>query len=164
MTLNQNYEQKEALISFVNNVAELVLDPEQFLDPCTNEIMMLGIRDDSNVFDPEWSNDITDIRSYLDVVFGELKEQIEASKKKLSHTDKVELIDKDEETIAWKIWTKDDVKERLKHMKDNEYIKCDVTDELVDEVCRNCNIKGLNDCTDDDWQIIDNAIMDVIKE
>ena len=81
MTLNQNYEQKEALISFVNNVAELVLDPEQFLNPNTNEIVMLGIEDDSNVIDCECSSNIKDIRSYLDTVFNELKWQIEAYKK-----------------------------------------------------------------------------------
>ena len=81
MTLNQNYKQKEALVSFVNNVAELVLDPEQFLDPNTNEIIMLGIEDDSNVIDCECSSSIKDIRSYLDTVFSELKWQIEAYKK-----------------------------------------------------------------------------------
>ena len=81
MTTQQNYKQKEALISFVNNVAELVLDPEQFLDPNTHEIMMLGIEDDSNVMDPECSSSIRDIRSYLNTVFDELKEQIEAYKK-----------------------------------------------------------------------------------
>lgn len=81
MTLNQNYKQKEVLISFVNNVAELVLDPEQFLDPNTNEIIMLGIEDDSNVIDCECSSSIKDIRSYLDTVFNELKWQIEVYKK-----------------------------------------------------------------------------------
>lgn len=81
MTLNQNYKQKEALISFVNNVAELVLDPEQFMDPNTDEVMMLGIEDDSNVIDCECSSSIIDIRSYLDTVFSELKWQIEVYKK-----------------------------------------------------------------------------------
>ena len=81
MTLNQNYKQKEVLVSFVNNVAELVLDPEQFLDPNTNEIVMLGIEDDSNVIDCECSSNIRDIRSYLDTVYDELKWMIDAWKK-----------------------------------------------------------------------------------
>lgn len=164
MTIKQNYKQKEALVSFVNNVAELVLASEQFLDPNTNEILMLGIEDDSNIIDSECSSNIKDIRSYLDTVFDELKARIKAPTKELTHYDKVRLIDKDEETIAWKIWTKGDIKSRLKDMKDNKYIKCKITDELVDKISSNINIKSLCDCTDDDWQIIDNAIMDAIKE
>lgn len=76
MTIQQNYNQKYELISFVNSIAELVLNSEEFTNPNTDEIQMLGIEEDGNIFDPECSSDIEDIKAYLNTVFSEIKRKL----------------------------------------------------------------------------------------
>lgn len=57
----------------------------------------------------------------------------------------------EEHYIAYKLWSREDVA--------NELLKAGYADseENIDEVL-NAGVRGLNDCTDDDWQIIQNAI------
>ena len=62
----------------------------------------------------------------------------------------------DENYIAYKLWSREDVA--------NELLEAGYADseENIDEVL-NAGVGGLHDCTDDDWQIIQNAIFDAAQ-
>lgn len=54
--------------------------------------------------------------------------------------------------IAMKLWTKEDIESMLRTMN------YPVTDENISSVIKSGYIDALNDCTDNDWEIIENAI------
>lgn len=54
--------------------------------------------------------------------------------------------------IATKLWSREDVKQVL---REEGYAD---TEENVDDVINSGYLNALNDCTDDDWRIIRNAI------
>lgn len=56
--------------------------------------------------------------------------------------------------IAAKLWTKMDVMEKATEMG------YEITEEGILEVIHNNNLKCLNDCTDNDWAIIEQAIIE----
>ena len=90
-------------------------------------------------------------------LINEIKEALDD----ITHNDLVSMINEDDETLAWKIWTYDDVL--------NELPTHDIepTDQNLLMVLNNCNIKSLEsnlkDCTEGDWLAIDDAIYEAKK-
>lgn len=65
------------------------------------------------------------------------------------------LIDK-QDYIAMKLWSKEDI---ISQITKNGFKP---TDENVNTVLNSHELKYLNDCTDEDWEIIKNAIFDTL--
>lgn len=60
--------------------------------------------------------------------------------------------------IAMKIWTREDIESVLRDMGYPD------TEENVDAVVNSGDLNALNDCTDDDWEIIEQAILCYAKK
>lgn len=59
--------------------------------------------------------------------------------------------------FARKLWNRDDIKDRL------EVLGYDSNEKFIDEVINSGKLKSLNDCTDSEWNCIDNAIEETIS-
>ncbi len=59
--------------------------------------------------------------------------------------------------IARKLWSREDIKDRL------EVLGYDSNEKFIDEVINSGKLKSLNDCTDSEWNCIDNAIEETIS-
>lgn len=59
--------------------------------------------------------------------------------------------------FARKLWNRDDIKDRL------EVLGYDSNEKFIDEVINSDKLKSLNDCTDSEWNCIDNAIEETIS-
>ena len=66
-------------------------------------------------------------------------------------TEVLRMLEEIPDVVAWKVWTKDDIKECL---EEDGFLPSDENVDLVMQaVC-----EGLSDCTDDDWDVIRDAI------
>lgn len=59
--------------------------------------------------------------------------------------------------FARKLWNRDDIKDRL------EVLGYDSNEKFIDEVINSGKLKSLNDCTNSEWNCIDNAIEETIS-
>lgn len=59
--------------------------------------------------------------------------------------------------FARKLWNREDIKDRL------EVRGYDSNEKFIDEVINSGKLKSLNDCTDSEWNCIDNAIEETIS-
>lgn len=66
-------------------------------------------------------------------------------------TEVLRMLEEIPDVVAWKVWTKDDIENCL---EEDGFLPSDENVDLVMQaVC-----EGLSDCTDDDWDIIRDAI------
>ena len=63
----------------------------------------------------------------------------------------ISALENNPDIVAWKVWTKDDIKECL---EEDSFLPSDENVDLVMQAVR----KGLSDCNDDDWSVIHDAI------
>ena len=63
----------------------------------------------------------------------------------------ISALENNPDIVAWKVWTKDDIKECL---EEDGFLP---SDEYVDLVIQAVRV-GLSDCNDDDWSVIHDAI------
>lgn len=63
----------------------------------------------------------------------------------------ISALENNPDIVAWKVWTKDDIKECL---EEDGFLPSDENVDLVMQAVR----KGLSDCNDDDWSVIHDAI------
>lgn len=71
--------------------------------------------------------------------------------------DIISALENNPDIVAWKVWTKDDVKECL---EEDGFLPSDENVDLVMQAVR----KGLSDCTDDDWFVIHDAIYGMTED
>lgn len=69
----------------------------------------------------------------------------------------ISALENNPDIVAWKVWTKDDIKECL---EEDGFLP---SDENVDLVMQAVS-KGLSDCNDDDWDVIRDAIYDMSED
>lgn len=69
---------------------------------------------------------------------------------------------------VWKVWSEQDVKDRIREMRNDEYPTLtgeDFNEErLVEEVINSSNFSALANCTDPDWQLLDEAIYEALED
>lgn len=63
----------------------------------------------------------------------------------------ISALENNPDIVAWKVWTKDDIKECL---EEDGFLPSDENVDLVMQAVR----EGLSDCNDDDWSVIHDAI------
>lgn len=72
-------------------------------------------------------------------------------------TEALKMLEENPDVVAWKVWTKDDIK---KCLEEDGFLPSDENVDLVMQaVC-----EGLSDCNDDDWCVIHDAIDDTSEE
>ena len=69
----------------------------------------------------------------------------------------ISALENNPDIVAWKVWTKDDIKEC---QKEDGFLPSDENVDLVMQAVR----KGLSDCNDDDWDVIRDAIYDMSED
>ena len=69
----------------------------------------------------------------------------------------ISALENNPDIVAWKIWTKDDIKECL---EEDGFLPSDKNVDLVMQAAR----EGLSDCNDDDWDVIRDAIYDMSED
>lgn len=75
-----------------------------------------------------------------------------------------ELLDR-KDVLSVTVWTTDNIKDRLYYLIENNVIKnIDITDSLIDEIRQSGYWDNLGEETTSDWDIIDDAIMEVVNE
>lgn len=72
-------------------------------------------------------------------------------------TEVLRMLEEIPDVVAWKVWTKDDIKECL---EEDGFLPSDENVDLVMQAVR----KGLSDCTDDDWSVIHDAIYGMTED
>ena len=72
-------------------------------------------------------------------------------------TEVLRMLEEIPDVVAWKVWTKDDIKECL---EEDGFLPSDENVDLVMQAVR----KGLSDCNDDDWDVIRDAIYDMSED
>lgn len=73
-----------------------------------------------------------------------------------------------EEGYVWKVWSIEDVKDRLAGMREDEdptleNIPTGEDERIAEEAVNSYFFKALADCTDRDWANIDNAIYEALE-
>lgn len=72
-------------------------------------------------------------------------------------TEALKMLEENPDIVAWKIWTKDDIK---KCLEEDGFLPSDENvDFVMQAVC-----EELSDCSDDDWDVIRDAIYGRSKE
>lgn len=69
----------------------------------------------------------------------------------------ISALENNPDIVAWKVWTKDDIKECL---EEDSFLPSDENVDLVMQAVR----KGLSDCNDDDWSVIHDAIYGMTED
>lgn len=69
----------------------------------------------------------------------------------------ISALENNPDIVAWKVWTKDDIKECL---EEDGFLPSDENVDLVMQAVR----KGLSACNDDDWDVIRDAIYDMSED
>lgn len=87
--------------------------------------------------------------------------------KPLPHAEIINLLDNDSETIAWKVWTYEDVVDFINTVQDRE-LRERLAKYKIDpeDVANNGDSywKALSDCTDQDWDIIAQGVYQVTEQ
>lgn len=75
-----------------------------------------------------------------------------------------ELIDR-KEVLSVTVWTTDNIRDRLHYLVESNSIKnIDITDSLIEEIRESGYWDNLGEESVADWDIIDDAIMEVVNE
>ena len=69
----------------------------------------------------------------------------------------ISALENNPDIVAWKVWTKDDIKECL---EEDGFLPSDENVDLVMQAVR----EGLSDCNYDDWSVIHDAIYGMTED
>lgn len=69
----------------------------------------------------------------------------------------LKALEENPDVVAWKVWTKDDIRECL---KEDGFLPSDENVDLIMQAAYN----GLSDCNDAEWDVIHDAIDDMSEE